>query len=211
MAVADAYATVPEYRLVAGNTDRGVEDAIRRDLLAVSRMLDLRLRRHFNREAAATEHLYTAPMLDRSDPDQAVLFVDDIASTSGLVIKIDTNNDGLFTDEDALASTDYRLFPLNAATGPEARPWTSIRLTPSGDYAKFPAGVLVSVTAIHGWPSATPPAIKAATLELTRIFRLEGPRGLNVANVGLEQVETLTVEARRIVSELVRDYQKVEL
>ena len=58
MAVADAYATVPEYRLVAGNTDRGVEDGIRRDLLAVSRMLDLRLRRHFNREAAATEHLY---------------------------------------------------------------------------------------------------------------------------------------------------------
>ena len=56
MAVADAYATVPEYRLVAGNTDRGVEDGIRRDLLAVSRMLDLRLRRHFNREAAATEH-----------------------------------------------------------------------------------------------------------------------------------------------------------
>ncbi len=174
-------------------------------------MLNLRLRRHFNQEAAVVEHLYTAPMLDRSDPDQAVLFVEDIASTSGLVIKIDTNNDGLFTDEDALAATDYRLFPLNAATGPETRPWTSIRLTPSGEFRKFPAGVLVSVTAIHGWPSATPPAIKAATIELTRILRLEGPRGLNVANVGLEQVETLTVEARRIVSELVRDYQKVEL
>lgn len=211
MALADAYATVAQYRAVTRNTDRAVEAVILRDLKAVARMLDRRLRRHFNREEAATEHLYTAPELDSHDPAQAILFVDDIASTAGLVIKIDTDNDGLVSDETALASTDYQLFPLNAARGPEPAPWTSIRLTPSGDYRKFPAGVLVSVTAIHGWPTATPPAITAANIELTRILRLEGARGLNTANVGLEQIETLTVEARRIVAELVRDYQKVEL
>jgi len=211
MALTDAYASVAQYRAVAGNTDRGAEDAIRRDLRAVARMLDRRLRRHFNREATATEHRYIAPMLDAREPEQAILFVDDIASTAGLVIKIDTDNDGVVSDEDALAATDYQLFPLNAATGPEPAPWTSIRLTPSGDYAKFPRGVLVSVTAIHGWPTATPPALTSANIELTRILRLEGPRGLNTANAGLEQIEALTVEARRIVSELVRDYQKVEL
>lgn len=211
MALTDAYATAAQYRAVTRNTDRGAEAVILRDLKAVARMLDRRLRRHFNREADATEHLYMAPELDAHDPAQAILFVDDIASTAGLVIKIDTDNDGLVSDEAALASTDYQLFPLNAARGPEPAPWTSIRLTPSGDYRKFPKGVLVSVTAIHGWPTATPPAITAANIELTRILRLEGPRGLNTANVGLEQIETLTVEARRIVAELVRDYQKVEL
>jgi len=212
MALADAYATAAQYRAASGNTDLAAEADIRRDLRAVSRMLDLRLRRHFNKDAAVTERTYYAPDtgFSASDIAQRTLFVEDIASTSGLIVKVDTDGDGLVSDENALASTDYQLFPLNAATGPEPRPYTSIVLTPWRANGWSP-GALVSVTAIHGWPSAPPHALVVANIELTRILRLESPRAKGIMNMGLETIEQLSPEARRILGELTREYSRIEL
>lgn len=211
MALADAYATVAQYRAASGNTDRGAEADIRRDLRAVARMLDARLRRHFNQDASVTERTYYAPDTGFTADDlaQRTLFVEDIASTSGVIVKVDSDGDGLVSDETALANTDYQLFPLNA-TGPEPRPYTSIVLTPWRANGWTP-GALVVVTAIHGWPSSPPPALVVANIELTRILRLDSPRAKGVVNMGLETIEQVTPEARRILGELTREYSRIEL
>lgn len=223
-AVTDAYASVATFRAVTGSNDRAQEAAIRRELVAAARYLDGKLGRFFTKDAAVVARYYDTPRagLGRFDPDgespyggfddpQAVLFVDDIATATGLIVKIDDDRDGSFADSTALTiGTDFVLTPENAQRGPEPRPYTAIRLTPYGAWGRWPAGCRVEVTAIYGWP-AVPAPIETATIELVRLIRIQGPRATNVVNIGLENIEQVSPEARAIVEKLVRDYARFTL
>jgi hypothetical protein len=220
-AVTDAYAKVPDYRIASGNSDRAVEREIARDLLAVSRYLDGRLGRFFTKDAAVVARTFWTPNgRTGGDPDgenpwgqngnaQAILFVDDMA-VAPTVIRLDVDRDGVFTDETNLVAADYRLQPLNAMLGPEPEPYTSIELTPWGAWGSWPRGCMVEVTAQWGFP-AVPSAIVSGTIELTRILRLESPRATQTVNMGLDQIEQTSREAREIVAGLVQHYRKFTL
>lgn len=185
MAVTDAYATKDEYKAVILKADALDDTAITDELAGQSRFLDLRMGRHFNRDEAVVPKIYYPQGHHSGNPEAEnpwlyskgsnELVVDDIASKTGLVIKIDDNRDGSFAGETALATTDYELWPLNADKGAEARPWRKIRLLRSGTRGWWPCGSAVEVNAIGGWPVATPKAISRATIYLAAIRRLEGP------------------------------------
>lgn len=168
MAIGDAYASVEEYRRVVKHSDDEDDAAIQSHLLAVSRYFERELGQFFTRDATVVSRTYVGD-------GSRCLRVDNISTTTGLVIAIDEDDDGSFADETALVSTDYELRPLNADQGPEVKPWTEVYLPSWSNYGAWPRGHRVQVTARFGWP-AVPRAIWSAVIEMTAIWRGESPR-----------------------------------
>ena len=179
MAIADAYATVAEYRDRTGKTGHSDDDATTLlQLTAVSRYIERFLGRFFNVDASDVTRLFRVGDRGGAPPGgRKVLTVDDLSATPTSV-KIDKDNDGLFSDETALAGTDYILIPRNAQLGPESEPYQAIELTPWGDQTAWPEGVWVEVIGKFGWP-AVPEAIRQATIDVTGILKMETPRATN--------------------------------
>lgn len=102
-----------------------------------------------------------------------VLLVDDISTTTGLVVKVDTTDDGTF-DTTLTINADFILLPLNAAAEFPVQPWEAIKLldgTISGWQRLSSGRPYVEVTAKFGW-SAVPDAIeRAAVIQAKTIFR----------------------------------------
>jgi len=133
MAVTDAYATAAEYRSVITKTDAGEDSEVLADLTAISRFLERRTGRFFNVDASdVTRIIVPGEGYPEPSGGQTRLYIDDL-SADPTSIKIDEDDDGLFTDETGLASTDYILGPQNADVGPEPSPYTHIDLTRWGD------------------------------------------------------------------------------
>lgn len=132
-----------------------------------------------------------------------VLRVDDIGSTTGLVIKIDDDNDGSVADETALSSSDFQMWPLNAVSQVQPASYTQIHMPAWGSRGSWPRGLLISVTAAWGWP-AIPEQIVNATIELTRLLRVEGPRATNrLDEGGVPLFLSRDAQARNIINQLV--------
>lgn len=93
---------------------------------------------------------------------RATLAIDDIYTTTDLVVAIDTDGDG-DTDTTLTVGTDFDLEPVNAAA--DGRPWTRLTLRSSSAalFTLYPNGV--KVTARFGW-AAVPTPIKQATIIL---------------------------------------------
>lgn len=188
MAIDDAYATVPQYRAYVQMEDSSRDLIIADDLLMASRYIEERCKQFFNQDATVVNRVFRARYSD-------ILYLDyegncpGIATTSGLVIKVDTDDDGSFSDETAWATTDYDLEPLQAAQGPLARPYTEIRVKRGGSNVFVP-GYLVQVTAIWGWP-AVPKIVKDVTMEWCAIWRGESIRTTARVNE-MEGIETVS-------------------
>jgi len=198
MAIDSAYETAANYRTAIGKTDTGDDAAILIDLTAISRYLEGRLGRFFNADAADVIRIYLPPV------NANTLRVDDL-SAAPTTIKLDTSGDNTYAT--TLAATDYELLPLNAAKGPEPRPFTVIRFTPWGDYSSFLTDQRVQVTAKFGWP-AVPVPVKRATIPLTAILRLETPRATNrIAEPG--DALNASPEAQSIIRQLTDSFQLV--
>lgn len=200
MAIGDAYETAANYRAAVGKDDTADDTDILTDLTAISRYMERRLGRFFTKDASdATRHYYGS--------GGRTLYTDDIVSITS--ITIDTDRDGSFADETALAATDYELHPLNAADEPEAKPYTQIYLPAWSTVATWTPGTKVQVVGVFGW-SAIPVAIKRACINLTAILRLETPRASrSVSETG--EILGASSSANAIIEELFRHYGKVTL
>lgn len=220
MAVTDPYCDAAKYRAIITKSDTGDDGAIFTDLKAVSRFLDQKLGRFFTKDAAAVDRIYRvpggrgAPPLNWAESENPfrygnvsrILYVDDIASTAGLTIKVDEDGDGSFSDESAWASTDYELWPENAPLGPEPAPYMAIAIPEWSSKGAFYANQRVQVHAIFGYP-AVPPAIERATAHLCGILRLESPRATNRFTEMGETFGT-SKQARDILDDLTRNYRR---
>lgn len=204
MAVTDAYATAATYRALIDKSDTAEDAEILTDLTAVSRYIERKVGRFFTTDASNVERIYqTTPY----SADPKCLFVDDLVSINTL--KVDTDDDGSFSDEDAWATTDYELRPLNASDGPEPAPYTEIYI-PVWSTKNLWGNHRVAVTGKFGWP-AVPDAIERATVHLTGILRLETPRATTSVNIGMERVEETSRQAQDILTQLIQMYAKRSL
>jgi hypothetical protein len=100
-----------------------------------------------------------------------VLYVDDISTTTGLVVKIDDDDDGTF-ETTLTINTDYIVAPVNAAAEFPVRPFTQIVLLDGAlsGWQRLSSGrPYVQVTAKFGW-SAVPEQVKRATLLQTKLL-----------------------------------------
>ena len=198
-----AYATAEEYRERFSGTSESwpsddQDDSIDDDLEAMARWIDNYCNQTFAKEATAVARVYIARM------SGSLLRVDGMAAAPTSV-KIDTDNDGLFTDEDAI--TGFEAFPLDATYGPEAKSYRAVHLPSWASMTTFSEGQRVQVTAQWGCP-AVPLAVKTASIELTGILRLQSPRATNRYQEDIAAVIGASSEARSIVTKLLDPYKR---
>jgi len=150
MAITNGYTTVATFQSYTGMSTITADETvnIEKAIESASRSIDRMTNRRFWADANATARQYRATDFYR-------LFVDDISSTSGLIVKTDTGGDGTF-ETSLVFNTDYILDPVNA---PQLeRPFTVVTMVGT---TLFPSPVNlrpgVQVTAKFGWYNGTPP------------------------------------------------------
>lgn len=200
MALADPYATSDQFKGYIGqatsdNTDNSqITDALN----SSSRAIEKYCHRQFNAAGAVTARVYY--------PDGYCLTdVDDISTTTGLIVKTDEGGDGTFETTWTI-NTDFQLEPLNGVVDGETG-WPYWRLRAVGA-KRFPCVLSDSiaplqVTANWGW-TAVPAAVKQACLILaSNYFRLKGaPFGV----AGYDQFGPIRVKTMPQVAELLNPY-----
>lgn len=169
------YATAAELKTYLRIGDAVDDAAIGFALTAASRAIDQFANRQFGQADPAVARRYTWACKERIE-GRVALAVDDISTTTGLAVAIDTDDDGTF-DETLTIDTDFQLWPWNAAA--ESEPWTHILLTANSSHTFPTRAAAVQVTAKFGWVSV-PVAVKQATLfQASRFFAdREAPFGV---------------------------------
>lgn len=168
----NGYCTLAEIKAVdvlnLTNTDHDV--ILESVIEGVSRAIDNYCARRFYN--AVETRYYTSEF-------NGTLYVDDIATASGLTIYTDEGHDGTY--ENTWTATDYELKPYNATLNGE--PITSIEVTALGTY-RFPRGRKgVKITATFGYPAVPAPINRACVLQATRLFkRYITPLGVSAAS-----------------------------
>lgn len=147
-----------------------------RALTAASRAVDRHcsrsgVRRQFGKVAAPEERFYTPRWSTRRG--RWVVTVDDFQTTTGLVVNLDLDDDGTYSD----AVTGSRTLPLNASA--EGLPWTQLVLPESVNGTLCGSEGEVSVTALWGWTTVPVPVEEATLLQASRLYkRGDAPFGI---------------------------------
>jgi hypothetical protein len=170
MSLGDSYATLAELRSRVGITDASntAEDTKLTAALAVaSRGIEKTCHRQFNVASSATARIYYP------DSDWKTN-VDDISTTTDLVIKTDTAGDATFAT--TWASTDYQLEPLNGIVDAESG-WPYYTIRAVGSY-RFPCVDVTTraplqVTAKWGWAAVPAPVKEGALILAEEVYSLK--------------------------------------
>jgi len=203
MAIVNGYATLTQiknYMSISDNTDNDLlEDLIE----SASRSIDRMANRRFYLDTTASARLYRA----YSD---IFVYVDDIGTTSSLVVALDINGNGTYTKTLTL-NQDYILDPLTASS--LGRPFTQLTMVSNTETWPIFPGLTqnglrpgVQVTAKWGWPSV-PDDINMACLILTADLykRKDAPGGiLGLGDLGVVRMSPIG----RDVTAMVRAYKK---
>lgn len=180
MSVANGYCTLAELRTHIGDSGSNLStELLERAINATSRAIDKHCGRRFWLSAQVETRVYR--------PDDAyTAWVDDIGTSTGLVVKTDTTGDATWAT--TWASTDYQLEPLNVssvASGDTVTPYAWWQLTAIDRYTfpVHPRRTTLQVTAKFGWSSVPVEITSACLLKSASLFkRREAPFG--VAGIG---------------------------
>lgn len=163
MAVTNGYCTRQELQQHFGDAGGKLdEDLLDRAINATSRAIDRVCGRRFWQEAEVQTKTYRPP-----DPD--VAWVDDISTTTGLVVATDDTTDGTFAT--TWAATDYQLEPLNASTESVAYAWWRITAIDRYLFPTHSARATLRVTARFGWSDVPDEVNEACILRAAAIFK----------------------------------------
>jgi hypothetical protein len=169
MAITNGYCTLAELKAAVRITDSIDDTLLENAIEAASRRIDGACNRRFYADGSASARVYIA-----SNSNQVM--VDDIYTLTGLVVQVDTDDNGTY-DATRTIGTDFSTLPLNCIAKNE--PITTLNAL---DYTWPISSVsrpLVQVTARWGW-AAVPDAIREATVLLaSRQFkRYDSPLGV---------------------------------
>jgi hypothetical protein len=203
MAITNGYATLAEikgYMSISDNTDN---DLLENLVESASRSIDRIANRRFYLDATASARLYRAY-------SNIFVFVDDIGSTSGLIVKTDEDGNGTYSKTLTL-NTDFILDPLTSQS--LNRPFTQLTMVSNTESWPIFPGLTsnglrpgVQVTARWGWPSV-PDDLNMACLILTADLykRKDAPGGiLGLGDLGVVRMSPIG----RDVTAMVRAYKK---
>lgn len=203
MAITNGYTTLNNQKTFLSITDSSDDTLLENLIESASRSIDRIANRRFYADAAASARTYRAY-------SNIYTFVDDISSTSGLIVQTDDDGDGTF-ETTLTITTDFLVEPFTAIT--KGRPITQLTVVnTSKSFPIFPGlfsnGLRpgVQVTAKWGWPSV-PDDIEVATQILTADLykRKDSPGGvLGLGDLGAIRMSPLG----RDVTAMVRAYKR---
>jgi hypothetical protein len=172
MTITNGYCTLTQLKAVLRVTDT-VDDVLFESRIdEASRVIDDYCNRRFFADSAASSRIFIAN-------ESTTVFVDDISTTTGLVVKTDSAGDGTYAT--TLTATDFQVEPLNAVS--RAVPITKISVTASATFPTATAPAGVQVTAKWGWPAIPTPIQSACVILAGRLVK-RGDSLLGVAGFG---------------------------
>ncbi|OII61209.1 hypothetical protein BJP40_06695 [Streptomyces sp. CC53] len=174
MALGDPYATRAQLKSYLKITNSDHDEQLDDALSSSTREIEKHCGRQFN-DAVTTSARVFRPLNSRT------AIVDDFHTTTGLVIKTDTDDDGVY--ETTWASTDYELEPLNGIRdGVPGWPYWRIKAVES---ELFPDGhrATLQVEARWGWAAVPAPVKQSCLILAAETFKLAGAP-LGVAGFG---------------------------
>lgn len=156
MALGDSYATVAEFKSYLKVTETTIDQEITDSLAAASREIEKFCGRQFNNAGSVSARVY-------QPQDTYYFWVDDFHTSTGLVVKTDADNDGVF--ETTVPATSYRLEPRNGVVNGQTG-WPTSRIIGvrgyTFPYLGYPS---IEVTANWGW-ATVPTPVKVACVML---------------------------------------------
>lgn len=173
----DRLVTEDDLKEILGITDAVDDNHLTMAADAATQMVQAYCDRHFVQQSTVSARTYVA-----STP--WLIEVDDISTATGLIIKTDEDEDGVF--ETTWSASDYQLEPLNGKLGGQNWPYTRIRAIKSREFPFDYGQALVQVTARWGWanPAAAAdylphPVSEAARIQGVSIFKsADAPLGI---------------------------------
>jgi hypothetical protein len=203
MAITNGYATLTEIKNYMSISDSTDNDLLENLVESASRSIDRIANRRFYLDATASARLYRAY-------SNIFVYVDDIGTTSNLVVAVDENGNGTYSKTLTL-NTDYILDPLTSQS--LNRPFTQLTMVSNTETWPIFPGLTsnglrpgVQVTARWGWPSV-PDDLNMACLILTADLykRKDAPGGiLGLGDLGVVRMSPIG----RDVTAMVRAYKK---
>ena len=186
-----AYVSLATLKSMLRITDAVDDDMLQTNIDAACATVDDICRRKFTLDASASARVFR--------PDShLVVRTDDIGSLTGLVVKIDTDDNGTFDT----TVTTYISEPVNAL----AKSWPINRLVAIDDYWPVTRRHTVEVTARWGWPSVPKPVESAAAILAGRLFKrndsLLGVMG--VGDLGAVMLRAVDPDVQRMLAPYVR-------
>jgi hypothetical protein len=153
------YVTDAELRAWLGITDQDDKTAIKVAVTTASRHVDAYCGRKFSLDAGVTTRLFYPETSHQ-------VSVDDIATTSGLVVAVDTGDDGVA--DTTWTTNDYQLEPINLEEG---WPYTRIRAVEGLRFPLTGHRPTVHISAQWGWPAVPEPVKNATLIVAARFYR----------------------------------------
>lgn len=169
------------------------DDLIDAAIAAACRQIDQRCGRYFYIDNAATSRTFRARGNVTYDGLDELIYVDDIATSVGLVVETSAGVGGTWS---TVSAASYELGPDNADA--YGRPWTEVR----GSAGWLSCTAKVRITATWGWPAVPDEITQAATLLAARLYRRkDSPEGvLGSAEWGTVRVSRVDPDVEALIS-----------
>lgn len=133
--------------------------------------------------------------------------VDDISSSSGLIVATDDNADGTYSTTWTV-NTDFFLEPVNSRSGAIGGwPYTELTALSTKQFNRtvWNRRPLVKVTAKWGWPAVPDAVVQATTIAAARLFKMkDAPDGF----IGLDGWGPVRVKENPEVRALLSPFMK---
>jgi hypothetical protein len=163
------YISAADLKSYIGLTGSGQDTNISNSITAASRQIDRICNRRFWQDSSVQVKTFT-PI------SNIYLEVPDISTTTGLIVKLDTTDDGSY-DKTLTINTDFIVMPTNPTllgTGSgEHEPYNEIRILNTRSSERFDPSIInnVQVTAKYGF-AVVPEAVEQATrIQALRLFK----------------------------------------
>lgn len=178
--------------------DDAVDDAqIATAITGASRAIDRACGRQFGVLAAAEERAYLAEYDRHSTPVGWLVQIDDVATATGMVVKVGTT-----------VVTRYTREPLNAVA--KGGVWTAVRIAVDAEaQPDADTGWIVSVTALWGWSAVPSTIAHACKIQTSRFLsRRDSPFGVAGSPADGSELRLLA-RVDPDVAVLVRPYRRI--
>lgn len=177
MTWAPDYVTLTQLKDSLRITDTNDDAMLGYAITAASRAVDHHCGRQFGNVTSPEDRFYSPNWSHRRS--WWTVPIDDLMTTTGLVISSDTNGDGTYATTLVL-NTDVRLYPANAAA--DGLPWTSLVANWDAAVLQTPNAFFdrsIRVTAQWGWTAFPTEVVQATLIQASRFFkRRDAPFGI---------------------------------
>lgn len=196
MAIVNGYCTLAEVKAALRLTDNVDDSLLEKAIESASRRIDGYCGRWFYKTSATAVTVYPQNIY-------FLQFPNDVASTTGLIVKTDTSGDGTYATTLTLG-TDYIVEPTNATL--RGYPYQNIQMVSGQTFPLYvtPSFPTVQVTAQWGWNAIPSDVSQACVLLAMRQFaRLNAALGVvGFADMAL-QVRAVDPDVRDLLNQYV--------